>query len=287
MATAKIDIWMPIYIGDYLRDTQALTAEEHGVYFLLLMHYWQKKGEIGTDVKRLAIVARSDPETTKTILESFFILDGANYKNKRADEELKAAKSRSNAARTNIQKRWNKDGNTGVIPPYKDGNTGGGTESIPIGYSSSPSSSPSLSSKISLPSKKEEEQTPRMNGSKRIEKARALWNDLKAGPPCRLLAITFKPEDTTDCLRVMTAYTDELIAEAMTNYSMILQSSEHEIKSPYQSFVGFIRGGVEKFVSDANPWELFKKRLSFADQEEANTKRVLAEVFAKAEGDEN
>lgn len=127
------------------------------------------------------------------------------------------------------------------------------------------------------------------NISTRIETSRAMWNSLAPGigPPCRLLAITFKPEDTTDCLRVMTAYTDELIAEAMTNYSMILQSSEHEIKSPYQSFVGFIRGGVEKFVSDANPWELFKKRLSFADQEEANTKRVLAEVFAKAEGDEN
>ena len=123
-----------------------------------------------------------------------------------------------------------------------------------------------------------------MNGSKRIEKARALWNDLKAGPPCRLLAITFKPEDATDCLRVMTAYTDELIAEAMTNYSMILQSSEHEIKSPYQSFVGFIRGGVEKFVSDANPWELFKKHAKGFETAGEREDRERAESIARLTG---
>ena len=44
---AKTGIWMPVYIGDYLRDTQDLSAEEHGVYFLLLMHYWQKNEQIG------------------------------------------------------------------------------------------------------------------------------------------------------------------------------------------------------------------------------------------------
>jgi len=129
-----------------LRDTQALTAEEHGVYFLLLMHYWQKKGDIGADIKRLAIVARSDEKTTKTILDSFFILGDDGYKNKRADEELTAAKTRSDTARANIQKRWNKGGNTAVIRAYNGGNTAGGTESIRNGYSS-PSSSPSQEEK--------------------------------------------------------------------------------------------------------------------------------------------
>jgi hypothetical protein len=127
------------------------------------------------------------------------------------------------------------------------------------------------------------------DGSARIELARTYWNTKapKIGPPCMMLAITFRPEDTHDCLRVMTAYDDDKIFEAIDNYAAILASPEHEIGSPYRSFVGFIRGGVEKFVSDAMPFNAFKKRLSFADQEEANTKRVLAEVLAKAEEDGN
>jgi uncharacterized protein YdaU (DUF1376 family) len=144
MARPKIDIWMPIFVGDYLRDTQNLTAEEHGVYFLLLMHYWQRKGEIGADIKRLSVVTRSTPETTKYILDNFFSLTDGNYKNKRSDIELEAAMSRSESARANINKRWNKNSNTTVdtpvIPPYNDGNTvdytDDDTESIRNRYSS-------------------------------------------------------------------------------------------------------------------------------------------------------
>jgi hypothetical protein len=99
------------------------------------------------------------------------------------------------------------------------------------------------------------------DGSARIELARTYWNTKapKIGPPCMMLAITFRPEDTHDCLRVMTAYDDDKIFEAIDNYAAILASPEHEIGSPYRSFVGFIRGGVEKFVSDAMPFEAFKK----------------------------
>ena len=54
----KVDIWMPIYIGDYLGDTIELSAAEHGAYLLLLMHYWLKKGEIGEDIERLSRVCK-------------------------------------------------------------------------------------------------------------------------------------------------------------------------------------------------------------------------------------
>lgn len=38
----KSDVWMPIYCGDYLKDTSDLSLAEHGAYFKLMMAYWQK-----------------------------------------------------------------------------------------------------------------------------------------------------------------------------------------------------------------------------------------------------
>ena len=85
---------MPIYINDYIADTMDLTAEEHGIYFMLLMHYW-KKGPLPTSETKLLIITKSNNvELLNGILDEYFIISGGKYHNKRIEEEMKKAESR-------------------------------------------------------------------------------------------------------------------------------------------------------------------------------------------------
>lgn len=58
--------WMPLWIGDYLKDTSHLCAAEHGAYLLLIMHYWQT-GSLPTEDRHLAMIARMEPKRVEKI----------------------------------------------------------------------------------------------------------------------------------------------------------------------------------------------------------------------------
>lgn len=83
----KTDMWMPIYIGDYLADTGHLTTTQHGAYLLLLMHYWRKLG-LPDDDKQLAAIAKLPLRIwldSKETLQAFF---HEGWKHKRIESEL-------------------------------------------------------------------------------------------------------------------------------------------------------------------------------------------------------
>lgn len=109
------DVWMPLYIGDYLADTQRLSTEQHGAYLLLIMDYW-RNGAPPADDAVLAQITRLDRAAWrrhKPALQGFFTEVGGKLAHKRIEEELSRAvrKSEALAARSTraAKARWRGD----------------------------------------------------------------------------------------------------------------------------------------------------------------------------------
>lgn len=114
------NVWMPLYIGDYLADTTHLSAAEHGAYLLLIMTYWQTGGPLPDDDAKLARIARMDPKEWKAArptLAEFFDLAAGRWTHARIEAELantsevRAKKSAAGRASAEARKRQQK-GNT-------------------------------------------------------------------------------------------------------------------------------------------------------------------------------
>lgn len=112
---SKPDIWMPLYIGDYLAATAHLDALESGAYLHLLMHQW-KNEKLPADSDGLRRIAKVDKDAWSNawvLLEPFFdhakgfpvqlrleeIREEWKGKQLKAQEKAKAA----------AEARWHKD----------------------------------------------------------------------------------------------------------------------------------------------------------------------------------
>ena len=87
---AKPDTWMPLVIGDYLKDTGRLTTEQHGAYLLLIMDYWVN-GPPADDDSDLASITKMDLKAwrkTRDKLAKFFRIEGGVWLHKRVEREL-------------------------------------------------------------------------------------------------------------------------------------------------------------------------------------------------------
>lgn len=92
--------WMPIYISDYLGDTQRLTTEQHGAYFLLLMDYWRNGRPPADDAVLASITKLALPawKKAKPLIMAFFSVERGHLVHKRVESELKKAA-------TNVEQR--------------------------------------------------------------------------------------------------------------------------------------------------------------------------------------
>jgi uncharacterized protein YdaU (DUF1376 family) len=97
----KPTAWMPMYWGDYLRDTGHLTTHQHGAYLLLIAHYWSSGQALPDDDLRLAKIARITPHLwnrTRGVIETFFKVENGRWHHPRIERELLAAFDRKDAA---------------------------------------------------------------------------------------------------------------------------------------------------------------------------------------------
>ncbi len=143
----KTDIWMPLYWGDYLRDTGHLSALEHGAYLLLLGHYWTSRSPLPNDSTLLARIARVTPRQWRVVgplVLPFFAEDGDILRHKRVDAELEKStqriEQRRNAGRASAATRAQR--------PFNDRSTDvptGGATKQALRARASPSPSPSPS----------------------------------------------------------------------------------------------------------------------------------------------
>lgn len=104
MAREKAEIFMPLYLADYDRDTSDLSFEEHGFYMAILRALWSKGGTLPTDHDRLARVLRTDVATLRRLwptVSRFLTVTGEMFTQGRLYRELEKALGKVRAAAKN------------------------------------------------------------------------------------------------------------------------------------------------------------------------------------------
>ena len=91
---SKPTAWMPMYWGDYLRDTQHLTTEQHGVYLLLIAHYWNTGRAPPDDEKFLRNICQISEykfRKNRQVISAFFKVENGHWYHSRIERELLVA----------------------------------------------------------------------------------------------------------------------------------------------------------------------------------------------------
>lgn len=105
--------YLPLFTGDYLRDTRHLTPLKHGVFLLALMHCWDSKGPMPLDEQECAGICNcrsaDEVEAMRYILGRFFVRMEDGHYNQRMQREVERSEqisgARSEAGRKGYEAR--------------------------------------------------------------------------------------------------------------------------------------------------------------------------------------
>jgi uncharacterized protein YdaU (DUF1376 family) len=79
--------WMPLFWGDYLRDTRDLSTVQHGAYLLLIGHYWQHGG-LPSDERQIAAITGLTPGAWRKIAPAIAAKFQNDWRHPRIDAEI-------------------------------------------------------------------------------------------------------------------------------------------------------------------------------------------------------
>lgn len=263
----KVDIWIPIYVNDYIADTMDLTTEEHGIYFILILHYW-KKGCLPLSMKRLHTITKTNnTESLEGILSEYFTKREDGYHNKRLEEELKKAKSRRGSASENGKRggRPKKIGNPDKTCRLNEGSENDNPEHNPQESSSSSSSS------SNTPTKEDKEFTLSERISIHIEQ----WNSFSNLPVCKYNSINLP--NSGEIASKLSIFDHQEVTSAIESLGKFYE----KIEPKYQptSFHRFIINSLDGWVPSAKPELKYESSKRKTTDEEVD--KVAKEMFGK------
>lgn len=109
----SVRAWMPLYWADYLRETNNLSAAEHGAYLLLIGSYWVSGAPLPDDddqLRRIARMEKSEWKRARKLLAAFFEIGDGVWRHGRVEKELASWGSRKDKnearARSAAEARW-------------------------------------------------------------------------------------------------------------------------------------------------------------------------------------
>lgn len=125
---SKPDAFMPLYVGDYLGDTQHLSAAEHGAYLLLLMHAWRSDAPLPDDERVLARIARmaeGEWAAVRGVVLAFFHRHKNGWRHRRVERERVRATEKYDARKAaseiaNRARRAHRDGDQPQSQPQSE-----------------------------------------------------------------------------------------------------------------------------------------------------------------------
>lgn len=98
----KVMHFYPHHIGDYQRDTAHLSATDHGVYRLLMDHYYVTEkplpGDIPTLCRIVRAVSKAERDSVLRVVSSFFRSSDKGFTHKRIEAEIVEYRRKSEAA---------------------------------------------------------------------------------------------------------------------------------------------------------------------------------------------